>query len=109
MTDDIRKAFEACTKVYYEDGSELSEFHKNSDGQYAYPQQQDDFTMFCSGFQAGRADERKRVMEMLGSEEMMEEAIKAIRKADDDESLPTYSDFAKAALSAIRKALDDSI
>lgn len=48
---DIRKEFELCTESYYE--GHFTKYETNGD--YVSERQQDDFVMFQSGFQAGRA------------------------------------------------------
>lgn len=53
-----REAFESVTESYYE-----GEFSKYADGEYVSQQQQDDFTMFKSGWQACEAQHKQKVRE----------------------------------------------
>lgn len=70
MTDNaMREAFEKWTESYYE-----GDFAKYADGEYVTPRQQDDFTMFCTGYQAAHA----HLLERLRSDEAKAVLVQAV-------------------------------
>jgi len=101
--DKVRQDFERATESYYE-----GDFAKYADGDYVSAQQQDDFTMFQSGYQAGRAAERAEIVAKLESEGLRTDISKAICSVNDPlntDDPKLWEDEAKAAITKILEVI----